>query len=939
MSKTFPSEEALFADALAQPPAERGAFLAQACHGNDALRAHLAGLLAANDVPGSLLESPITVRSAPLPDLSAIGLATAEENPGDLIGRYKLLEKLGVGGCGVVWMAEQAEPVRRRVALKVIKAGMDTREVITRFEAERQALAMMDHPGIAKVLDAGATGAGRPYFVMDLVRGVPITKYSDEQNLGIRARLELFIRVCEAVQHAHQKGIIHRDLKPSNILVSLHESVPLPTVIDFGIAKAIQGRLTDATLFTSYDQIIGTPAYMSPEQADTRGLDIDTRSDVYSLGVVLYELLAGRCPFDPGSLDSPNRDEIRRLIREVEPPRPSTRFSTLTGADRATVARRRGTDPARLPVLLAGDLDWIVMKALEKNRTRRYDTPTALAEDIARHLRNEPVAARPPGRLYRWGKFMRRNRLAVSMAATIALTLVAGTAISIAQMVRARGAERAASAAWSRVTDERARADDLLTFIFEDLKEPLARIGELGVLDRVIEKAIAYFASHDPRELDDRALVRHVTALNQLGGLRMDQARYPEAEQAYREAHVRAALIVVRTPGDAAALWARGQAEWGNGFVRYKRGQMPAAREWFARERATREALVALEPGDPRWQRELAKQAHNLAAIEMEHGDMELARASFRAELSALELLAAASPRDLELQNTMAIVTSFLGSCAEAAGDFAEAAQRFAEQTSRLESIGRAEPGNRHWRYKQADSLSSEAGVFAITGRRSEEARHLAQARELLSPLVEHDATNQRWRRALAVVNLRQAQLAQAEGDTTRGLQLARAVRREVETLAEKEPSDLWAQYRLPMVLRVEAELQHAAGAPEAGATAARAVDAGERLIGREGATNVHRAERAAAGVIAGRVAAAQGNRPAAEAHWQRAHSMLGPIDPKCRDWRILDPAARLARLLGRNEHAAAIISTLEEFGYVPLEPWPQPLTSVSASNTNAKLK
>ncbi|MDO8542303.1 MAG: serine/threonine-protein kinase [Opitutaceae bacterium] len=921
MNRTGPRDEQLFGDAIGRPPAERRPFLDRACDGDAELRGRLEVLLAAHEGPESLLDSAVMTGLAEL----------AGEVPGGMIGHYKLLQKIGEGGCGVVWMAEQEAPVRRRVALKVIKAGMDTREVIARFSAERQALAMMDHPGIAKVLDAGATENGRPYFAMELVRGVPITRFADEQNLGIRARLELFTRVCEAVQHAHQKGIIHRDLKPSNILVELQESEPVPTVIDFGIAKAIQGRLTDATLFTSYEQIIGTPAYMSPEQADTAGLDIDTRSDVYSLGVVLYELLAGRCPFDPDSLATPNREEMRRLIREVEPPRPSTRFRTLSGEDRETVARRRGIPSTRLPVLLAADLDWIVMKALEKNRARRYESPMALADDLGRHLRHEPVLARPPGGLYRLRKFVRRHRVGVGTAAVMAGTLIAATAISVDQAVRARQAERVATEALSRVADERARADDLLTFMFEELKGPLARIGQLNVLDRVIEKALAYFGSLDPKELDDRALVKHVTALNKLGLLRIDQGRFADAERAFRESHRRALLAVARNPRDPAALWARCESEWGNGFLHYRQNQIQPAREWFMREGASRAALAALEPNNLRWQRELQKQQHNLAAMETDHGDPERARASFRDEYATLVKLQAALPNDLELQNSISTVASFLGSLAEAAGEFPEAEKWFAEQTARVEANVRADPLNTHWQYKVGDSLLRQARIRALTGRRDEAAAYVARSRALMAPLVENDPTHQRWRRTLAMSELIQVQLAQAAGEHRRGAERAVPMRRELEWLAEKEPADASMQSRLALALRLEAELQHAAGAPEAGATVARAIAVGEKLVGRKEVSRYDRAERAAAGVIAGRIAMAAGNTSGANAHWQHAQTVLGPIDPKCRDWRILDLAARLARLLGRNQDAAAIISQLTAIGFVPFEPWPEPIPAVSA--------
>jgi serine/threonine protein kinase len=364
-----------------------------------------------------------------LPSVESSKPDIESERAGIMIGRYKLLEKIGEGGFGAVFMAEQIEPIHRNVALKIIKAGMDTKEVIARFETERQAIALMDHPNIARALDAGATETGRPYFVMELVRGIPITDYCDQNHLSTSVRLQLFIKVCQAVEHAHQKGVIHRDLKPGNVLVTLHDGEPVPKVIDFGVAKALGQKLTEKTLFTAFHHLIGTPAYMSPEQAALSGLEVDTRVDIYSLGVLLYELLTGATPFEPEAFRKAGIDEIRRMIQETEPPKPSTRLQTL-GQKLPEVARQRQTEPATLSRLVRGDLDWIVMKCLEKDRQRRYETAHGLATDVARHLNSEPVVARPPSNLYRLQKLFRRQKVAIGAAAAVVAALAIGLSAS-----------------------------------------------------------------------------------------------------------------------------------------------------------------------------------------------------------------------------------------------------------------------------------------------------------------------------------------------------------------------------------------------------------------------------------------------------------------------------------------------------------------------------
>jgi serine/threonine protein kinase len=922
MNESNEREEHIFAEALAIPEGEWPRFFEEACKGDADLRRRIELLLKAHRSAGKFMESP--AGPGPPGDSPAPAAPPApSEVSGTRIGRYKLLQKIGEGGCGVVWMAEQQEPVRRQVALKIVKLGMDTREVIARFDSERQALAMLDHPNIAKILDAGATETGRPFFVMELVRGTKITEFCDRNNLSMAQRLQLFSEVCHAVQHAHQKGIIHRDIKPSNILVTLIDGVPVPKVIDFGIAKATAGRLTDHTLFTAFEQFIGTPAYMSPEQAELSGIDVDTRSDIYSLGVLLYELLSGRLPFDPKSLLRAGLDEIRRIIREVEPPRPSTNLSTLADADRAQVARMRSTDSERLSLLLRGDLDWIVMRCLEKNRARRYDTPNALAEDIARHLRHEPVIARPPSRVYRFNRLVRRNRFAFAAAASIALALTTGLVLSSWQAVRATRAQRLADRERAQAVAERIRAEDLLKFMLGDLYTQLGRVGRLDVLESVADKATAYFASLDPGDLNDTTQLSRARALRLLSGVRISQARYTDAENALSEAYSRSSDLAARHPRDGEALYERAQAEFGIGIVHWKRAEYPAASDWLTRYHDTAAALVALDPARADWQLELADGQFNLAVLKDERGDLAEARSAFVEELAVLARMIAADPGNLELRGREADAHSWLGGIEEEQGDMAGATKEYATQATELENLVQADPMTVNRRQYQAIALLFLVSTETVTGRYAEASESLGKAQNLLEGLVALDSNNVDWRGIYENGRIAEALLARARGDIAGALHIVEEALPQIQDVSTKEPTEHVYATLLVRAWRMKAHFQSLSDEAGASDSARHAVELGEKLARREGAADSDFSECARSLIVAGEIAAKSGDGDAARRDWLRAAEVLGPRQHGSHHWTILDPAARAEALLGRLGEARTTIGQLNLLGYVPIEPWP----------------
>jgi serine/threonine protein kinase len=804
MPTNQPREEALFRAAVELPPgAARRAFLDQACAGDAALHQRLDLLLAAHDAPDALLpETGPAVKATLKIDLPE----APDEAVGQTLGRYKLMERLGEGGGGIVYVAEQTEPVRRRVALKVIKLGMDTKAVVARFEAERQALAMMDHPNIAKVLDAGATDQGRPFFVMELVRGIRITDYCDQNQLSTKERLELFIKVCQAIQHAHQKGIIHRDIKPSNILVTLHDGVPVPKVIDFGIAKATEGRLTDATVYTQLHQFIGTPAYMSPEQAEMSGLDIDTRSDIYSLGVVLYELLAGSTPFDPNELMASGIDGMRKTIREKEPVRPSTRFATLKGEELTTTAKRRSADKSKLMHQLKGDLDWIVMKCLEKDRTRRYETANGLAADLKRHLNNEPIVARPPSSAYRFQKMIRRNKLAFAAAGAVAAALVIGLVVSVFLYLkenqaynRALAARHEADIARENESRQRQQADaarrqaeNLVTFMIQDLQPALKDYGRLSLLKQVDEKTVDYFTALSPdlhnagTELGQADAIEALAEILQSAGdMKAAAAKFQEALALYQGLAEKHPEIPEAEVGELTCKWSLKLL-----------GPPPSSAELD----------IFQQDILHRWRELSAKHPENLK-VRTGLGGALWDRASFAAQrfnkpqeaiTAGLELQEyvrggmAKHPENKHLAAAYAGCLGVLAIAYQAVGEQGKAVQVSEAADAFYDQALKADPGNLRLLADAADAARNLSyRVSSISPERSRDAEWVA--RERYRTLTTLDPANADWRYNYALTHMMECYYLEANGQ----IEAARQALKKFDSLIQNLTLKPWDESKL----------------------------------------------------------------------------------------------------------------------------------------------
>jgi serine/threonine protein kinase/tetratricopeptide (TPR) repeat protein len=659
--------------------------------------------------------------------------------PGGTVGAYRLLRRLGEGGMGEIFLAEQQTP-RRQVALKVIKRGMDTRKVIARFETERQALALMSHSNIARVFDAGETERGRPFFVMEYVQGEPISAYCDRHRLSTKKRLELFLQVCEGVQHAHQKAVIHRDLKPSNILVTVVGDLAVPKIIDFGVAKATSQPLTEGALMTELGQMVGTPEYMSPEQAEMSGLDVDTRTDVYSLGVVLYELLVGALPFDSKELRAAGLSEIQRRIREEEPSRPSTRLSTL-GEDSKEVAQRRSTDRVSLARVLKGDLDWITMKALEKDRTRRYGSASELAADIRRHLNDQPVLARPPDFRYRAGRYVRRHRLGVLAAALVSLALIVG-GVATAWQARVAGQER--DLAERRFAEVRQLANSL---VFE-LHDAIADLpGSTPARRLVVERGLEYLDRLSVEANDDADLLTEVAQgyirtgdvqglpfSANLGDAAGARVSYDKARQLFQ-------TLVEREPANTAALRGLGRSNLRLGELLYSSGTIEQAKTFLEEAERNLVAASSAMPDDPELRRDRITVNEDLAKLYAESGRMEQAVAAFQKNLTIEIELLRADPENPERLRDVAVTELLMAEVLRVSGRDS-AIELLHKATDRMALLLAANPESAS--HQREASYFKQLLAFHLEkkGELEEASRLLDEIRPTFERLVEQDPKN-----------------------------------------------------------------------------------------------------------------------------------------------------------------------------------------------------
>jgi serine/threonine protein kinase/tetratricopeptide (TPR) repeat protein len=807
MSVDFGKMQEIFLAAVEQlAPNQWEAFLDQACAGDEELRGQVARLLEAHLQEGSMPCRPAL-------GLDRTGLyQPRSESPGTVIGPYKLMEQIGEGGMGLVFVAEQQQPVRRKVALKVLKPGMDTRQVVARFEAERQALALMDHSNIAKVHDGGETPGGRPYFVMELVKGVPITAFCDQNQLRVRERLDLFLQVCQALQHAHQKGIIHRDIKPSNVLVMSHDGKPVVKVIDFGIAKALGQQLTDKTLYTQLAQLIGTPLYMSPEQAGQSSLDVDTRSDIYSLGVLLYELLTGTTPFDKDRLRDAAFDEVRRIIREEEPPKPSTRISTL-GQVATTVSTNRKCDPKQLSRLFRGELDWIVMKALEKDRNRRYDTANAFAADVERYLADEPVQACPPTAIYRLGKFVRRNKIVLATMAVVTFAMTLGAGISLWQAVRATRAREAEEFQRNRAQANLRLSLESLDEIYTKLAlQRLAQRPDLKGLQReYLQRALAFYQRFAQENSDDPT-VRFETAkaFHRVGDIQDELGHAQEAIDALKQARSLYEVILADAKADADPKMRLGLCLNKLGAVLTSMGRFQEAGAVLDQGYGIWNELAPRFPDDPRYQELRLINRGDAARLRNQSGHRLEAVTLYKQVIADLTAAVQANAANLRFQHLLATSQVNLGAVLSDCGPkfWPETRSAYESALTMFEGLTRKSPDNPNYRSDLALARYNLGALFHRMGHVRREEAMLRAAMRLYQELVDRYPSVADYRRELArthlglgLMFLATKRIQEAEKPLSRAVDLYKALPERSSDLVEYQAELAKSELNLGKVL------------------------------------------------------------------------------------------------------------------------------------------